>query len=292
MINNPLSTTYDGSADQRLIEAALGGSGQALEQLVRRHQHFIYNVALKMMLNPADAEDLTQEALIKMVTKLSQFQGRSNFRTWLYRITFNHFLNTKKNSMETAITSFEEYGHELDRVTDQTMTKEEEIAFKELITEARLSCMSGMLLCLNREQRLVYILGEIFNVDHKTGSEMLEITKANFRKRLERARRDLYQFMQNKCGLLNQANPCRCARKTKGFIEAGWVDKDRMKYNTNFLNDILDVVEKKDDVLSDLLEDRYKTLFQKTPFQEKEHRERLMRSVLMDKEVRKLFRLN
>lgn len=65
------------------------------------------------MLSPFDAEDLTQEVLIKMVTKLAQFQGRSSFRTWLYRITFNHFLNTKKNALEEVISSLEEYGNAL-----------------------------------------------------------------------------------------------------------------------------------------------------------------------------------
>jgi RNA polymerase sigma factor (sigma-70 family) len=49
-----------------------------------------------MTLSPFDAEDVTQEVLIKVITKLSQFKGKSNFRTWLYRITFNHFLKMKK----------------------------------------------------------------------------------------------------------------------------------------------------------------------------------------------------
>ena len=89
---NPFEISYDNSIDLRLIDEALKGSSKSLEQLIKRHQHYIYNVALKMVLSPFDAEDITQEVLIKVVTKLSQFEGKSDFRTWLYRITFNHFL--------------------------------------------------------------------------------------------------------------------------------------------------------------------------------------------------------
>ena len=75
-----------------------------------------------------------------------------------------------------------------------------------------------MLLCLDREQRLIYVLGEIFGVTDTVGAELLDTSPDNFRQRLARARRDLHSFMNDKCGLVNQANPCRCARKTAGFI--------------------------------------------------------------------------
>ena len=80
--------------DKDLINDALGGSKTALEHLLKRHYNFIYNVALRFVLNPDDAQDLTQEAVIKVITKLSQFNQKSEFRTWLYRIVFNHFLNS------------------------------------------------------------------------------------------------------------------------------------------------------------------------------------------------------
>jgi hypothetical protein len=91
------------------------------------------------------------------------------------------------------------------------------------VTEAMLACTSGTLLCLDREQRLAYILGAIFGVSDTIAAEVLEITPENYRQRLARARRDLRNFMNEKCGLVNQANPCRCAKKTRGFIQAGHV---------------------------------------------------------------------
>lgn len=292
-MQNPFDQTqYNQSEDLQLIKAALDGSSQALEKLIQRHQHFIYNIALKMVLSPFDAKDITQEVLIKVVTKLSQFQGRSSFRTWLYRITFNHFLKMKEYWLEEQITSFDEYGAELDRIPNQELSEQEKLEQKELIKEAKLSCMSGMLLCLNREQRLVYILGELFQANHTVGAELLEISKANFRKRLERARKDLYHFMNKKCGLLNTKNPCRCARKTSGFIKAGWVDKKQMKFNTAYVRQIKDTLHHKNRALDEILENDYAQLFQAVPFQEKPHVDQIMFTILKDKKVRDTFNLD
>ena len=290
-IDNPFSTTYSETEDLQLIDKALNGSKDALEDLIRRHQDYIYNVALRMVLNPLDAEDLTQEVLVKVITKLSQFQGKSSFQTWLYRITFNHFLNTKKKRMEGAITTFEAYGQELDSIPTQSLSVEEQIEIAEQIEEAKLSCMSGMLLCLDRDQRLVYILGEIFAVEHHLGAELLEISKTNFRKRLERARRDLCNFMQQKCGLINHDNPCRCARKTKGFIVAGWVHPTHMRFNTDYVKRIEDVVQQKDSELHHLIDVDYQMLFQEHPFQEKHVVQQLHQSILANPKVQDIFEL-
>jgi RNA polymerase sigma factor (sigma-70 family) len=292
-MQNPFKDiSYDNSVDLRLIEEALNGSTQSLEQLIKRHQHYIYNVASKMVLSPFDAEDITQEVLVKVVTKLSQFEGKSNFRTWLYRITFNHFLKMKKYWLEDKITSFESYGNDLDNIRDVELTEEQKLSQSELIKEAKFSCMMGMLLCLNREQRLVYILGELFDADHNIGAELLDISQVNFRKRLERARKDLYQFMNNKCGLVNSDNPCRCSRKTSGFIKAGWVDKDSMKFNTAYINSIAKTINLKNEKLDDLIETEYANLFLDTPFQEKEHSKSLIKNLFGDDKIKSTFNLN
>jgi RNA polymerase sigma factor (sigma-70 family) len=291
-MSNPFQPSYPDKDDHELIALAREGSKIALETLVKKHQHYIYNVALKMTLSPFDAEDITQEVLIKVITNLSQFKGKSNFRTWLYRITFNHFLKMKKVWLEDYITSFDQYGEELAQMEDTELSALEKAEMKELITEANISCMSGMLLCLDREQRLVYILGEIFGVDHTIGSQMLDLSKDNFRQKLSRARKDLYHFMNNKCGLINKANPCRCHRKTRSFIKAGWVDPDNMKYNISYLKKIREEVPQKAEELCELTEIDYAGLFRDHPFQEKAHDRRLFERIVADKKIRSLFNLN
>ena len=75
-----------------------------------------------------------------------------------------------------------------------------------------------MLLCLDRDHRLAYVLGEVFRLTGQEGGEILGISPAAFRQRLSRARRRLHGFMEANCGVVNPANPCRCARRVTPAI--------------------------------------------------------------------------
>lgn len=289
--NNIFKSNYVDKEDKELISSVLNGSKLALETLIKKHQNYIYNVAFKMVLSPFDAEDICQEVLIKMITKLSQFKGESNFRTWLYRITFSHFLQMKKYWLEDYISTFDNYGDQLDAIRNQDLDEIEKAELKEYVEDAKLACMNGMLLCLDRDQRLIYILGEIFEIDHSLGAELLEISKDNFRQRLSRARKNLYQFMNKKCGLINKSNPCRCDKKTKGFIQAGWVDAENLKFNVDYIYKINQISTLKTKQLDAVLDTRYAELFRDQPFQEKDHCEKLLNNILQDREVKSIFEL-
>ena len=186
------SVESTGDEDVTLCAQAVSGNAKALTMLVKKHQRWVYNVALRLVLSPTDAEDLAQESWIRIVTRLSQFQGKSAFRTWAYRIVFNRFMDGKRRKLEQAITTFSDYGQELDQIPLATLKLPTELEpYQTLIVEdAKVGCMLGMLLCLSREQRIVYVLGEIFEAPSAVAAEILEITPATFRKRLERARRD------------------------------------------------------------------------------------------------------
>jgi hypothetical protein len=109
-----------------------------------------------------------------------------------------------------------------------------------------------MLLCLDREQRLIYILGEIFGVTDRVGAELLEISRENFRQKLARARRDLHHFMQNQCGLINKANPCRCAKKTRAFMKAGYLNPENLLFAREHVTRVREVARKTCDDLQSL----------------------------------------
>jgi len=283
--------SLDQKGDQQLIVDAKGGSKAALELLLKRHYTFIYNVALRFLLSPQDAEDLTQEVIIKVITHLSNFKEEADFQTWLYRIVFNHFLNSKRRNMEHAISSFEEYGNQLDNIPLEEMSKDEEIEYQEMIEDAKLGCMTGMLICLDRTQRLVFILGEIFEIDSKTGASLLDISSANFRKILSRSRQELYGFMNNKCGLINLENPCRCPKKTKGFISEGWVNKDDLQFNNRFLKKIGEIAKDKTNECDSLVEEKYGALFKDHPYYEKNKAGEMVTNLVSDKKLKRIFQL-
>src|SRR5258706_15971081 len=87
-------------ADAELVEQAMNGDRAALEKLILRHQAWIYNISIRIVFEPHDAEDVAQEVLVKVITKLSTFKGDCKFRTWLYRIPANHVLNMRRRGAE------------------------------------------------------------------------------------------------------------------------------------------------------------------------------------------------
>lgn len=223
--------------EEAWLAAAKTGSLPALDQLLRRHQPWVFNLALRMVWRRAAAEDATQEILLKVVTHLGSFEGRSKFTTWLYRIAVNHLLNVRKSEMEEQRMAFPDLGRSLDNCADSDVPDEaaQPIGHGLLVEEARLGCITAMLMCLDRRQRLAFILGEIFGVPSEEGGEVMEISPANFRQLLTRARQDLYQFMQDKCGLINRANPCRCVKKAGAFMRHGWLDPRRRQFTPHRL---------------------------------------------------------
>jgi RNA polymerase sigma factor (sigma-70 family) len=267
-VDNPFADSVPTEQeDENLVVRARAGHRKALEDLIERHQAWIYNIALRMLFHPQDAEDATQEILIKVVTRLSSFEGRSSFRTWLYRIVVNHLLNVKRGREELKITTFSAYGDALENTPDLDPPDPKGASPDEnlLVTEAMLACTSGMLLCLDREQRLAYILGAILGVNDTVAAEVLELTSENFRQRLARARRDLRNFMNDKCGLVNPANPCRCAKKTRGFIQAGHVDPENLLFVRERICNMRDAAPKTYQTIK-TLDDKCAEIYRGHPF--------------------------
>jgi RNA polymerase sigma factor (sigma-70 family) len=268
VMTSPLGDTAAIDPDAEIVALAQSGNRDALEQLVARHQTWIYNLVLRMVYDPHDAEDVTQEILIKLITKLSTFEGRSKFRTWLYRLVVNHVLNMKRNKSEEYEWTFEKYGNGLSSAADEELPDSNSVPvdLQLLVEEAKIGCTTGMLLCLSREQRLVYILGEIFGVSDVVGAELLEVSRDNFRQKLSRARRDLHQFMHGQCGLVNPANPCRCAKKTQAFIRAGYIDPQNLLFAKPHLDRVHDLAPKTHEHL-DALDAAYAEIHRAHPFQ-------------------------
>jgi len=287
------SEQYDETEDRRLVREACDGSKEAFERLIRSHQRFIYNIALRLVRDANDAADLTQEVLIKIVTKLNQYEQKSSFRTWLYRIVMNHFLSSRRSKMEKEIYSFEQLGAVIDELhNDEDMTKEEQAVYSRQIIDVRNKCMASTLLCLDRQQRIVVLLGSVFGLKSTVAAPLLGISPENFRKQLSRAREDLFQFMDNKCGLINPSNPCRCYKKTKGFIKEGKVDASTGTFTPEARETIGAVVGIKNHQLDMLMEGRYLRLFTEQPYEETDTGDRLIELLLLDKDIQHLFELN
>jgi RNA polymerase sigma factor (sigma-70 family) len=290
---NPFSEKYStDKTDENLIREAVSGNKNSLESLVRRHQDWIYNIALRMVFNPEEAKDVTQEVLIKIITKLSSFQGRSTFRTWAYRIVVNHVLNMKKSIGEDRHAStFPEYWKRIDETPDYDMPDPDGLPIDTslLLDEVKTVCMFGMLLCLDRGQRLIYILGGIFGVTDKVGSEIMQISKANFRQKLSRARKDLFNFMNNKCGLIKKDNPCHCDKKTKAMINSGYVNPANLRFYNNYYYKMEQASGEKLKVLNNYFDNQCQVLFREHPFQKSPDFVETLRDMIESEKFKEIF---
>ena len=290
---NPFMVEYDSdSADEELIQKIQQGDRNALEELLMKHQPYIYNIAWKMVRNPDDAADLTQEAMIKMTVSLSNFKFKSTFRTWAYRIVVNHFLDTEKRKNEVMISSFEDMGAALQNSPDVELSEVERQEHQSYIREMNLMCLSGMLLCLNREQRLVYIIGEMFNADHTIGSEILGISKDNFRAKLKKSRRDIHHFMNNQCGLVNKANPCRCHKKVTFALENGHINARNLLHNRKEYAWFKEYIREDADNLIDWVDKKYAELYRGMTFKKDFDKKVFIEEILDDLMVKRKLNLN
>ncbi|MEL7657778.1 MAG: RNA polymerase sigma factor [Bacillota bacterium] len=202
------------------VEKAMNGDKQALEELIISVKDKVYNLSLRMLWNPADAEDVTQEILIKVITNLSKFRSESKFSTWVYRIASNHLINTNKRGMENLGLSFEIYEKGMDDVYDPSRPVSFDEADRNILAdELKVSCTHGMLLCLDREHRMIYILSSMFGLNSKEGAYIMEITPEAYRKRLSRACEKMRNFMEENCGLVNENSKCHCRRRVEIAIQ-------------------------------------------------------------------------
>ena len=210
---------------EEVAERARRGESAALDELIRTLQPRMYGLALRMLWHPEDAKDATQEILLRIVTHLATFRGKSRFLTWAYRV--DHLLTWRKGRIEGQGFTFESFGKDLQEGLEEKSPRPDDMV---LFQEIRVGCTLGMLLCLDRIHRITYILGEILEIDSKDGASILGVRRETFRKRLERSRQEIVRFMQKRCGLVNSNNGCRCHRRVQRALELKRVDRNRLLF--------------------------------------------------------------
>lgn len=199
-----------------LIDKALEGNKTALETLIVGVEDMIYNLSLRMVGSPHDAQDATQEIIIKIITQLSSFRKESAFSTWVYRIATNFLINYKKSMFAQRPLSFEFYAKDIDEgFIPNNPELFHNVDEKILVDELKQSCTNVMLQCLDPESRCIYVLGLMFKVDSKICADIFGITPEAYRQRLSRIRKKVADFLGEYCGL-SKTGKCNC-QKRLGF---------------------------------------------------------------------------
>jgi RNA polymerase sigma factor (sigma-70 family) len=213
---------------EELARQALEGDRDALDSLVRALQGDIYGLALRMLWNREDAEDATQEILVRVVTRLSQFGFRSRLKTWVYRLAVNYILDVKKSPIERLHLNFERFADNLAQGREPASASDTEHSL--LIEEVKLGCSFAMLQCLDRPHRIAFVLGAIMELSGPEAAEVLDIEPTLFRKRLQHARDAILQFTRFHCGLVSDAAACQCHQRVASAAVASASDAQPLTF--------------------------------------------------------------
>lgn len=198
---------------------AAAGDRAAAERLLESIRDELYRLALRMLGHPQDAEDATQEILLVVLTHLGSFRGESSFRTWSWRIASTYLLGARRGRFETL--THESVAALLDAGLRDEIPELPEPELRLLAREVRLRCTQAMLLGLDRDLRIAFVLGDIFALSGEEAAAVLELDPAIYRKRLSRARARLLAFLRARCGLFDAASPCRCRKQIAAAVERG-----------------------------------------------------------------------
>jgi len=174
-----------------LVARARDGDARAFEQLVRRHQRAMYAVALRILADPDDAEDATQNAFIAAWRRLPQFRGQAQFSTWLYRIVTNHALNQLRRRQRNIDSALDISDLAADR---QPVTSTGD-PYQHSETNALLSDLRAALAALPDELRVCWLLREVDDCSYQEVAEIAGINLDTARGRIYRARHRLAEAM-------------------------------------------------------------------------------------------------
>ena len=179
--------------EQKFISLAQKGDQSAFEALVTRYEKQVYHQALRLLANPEDAADVTQEVFLKVWRSLPAFQGDSSFATWLYRLTDNaaiDLLRREKKRRGDASLDDEEYQWD-STLADPDSSPEKKLERQEL----RRSVAEG-LKKLSEEHRRVLVLREINGLSYEEIADILDLTAGTVKSRIARARTALAKLLK------------------------------------------------------------------------------------------------
>ncbi len=176
--------------EYKLIKKCKKGDIDAFEELILEHEKRAYNIALKMLKNPEDAMDISQEAFIKVYKSINNFNLKSSFATWLYRIVVNtclDFLKKNQTKVYHIDNPIKTEDGEITREIADIQTAPEVILERKMTRQLVHNAMDE----LDNIHRTVLILRDIQGFSYKEISEMLDCSLGTVKSRIKRGRDNL-----------------------------------------------------------------------------------------------------
>jgi RNA polymerase sigma-70 factor (ECF subfamily) len=178
---SPVSA-LNGCTDEQIVARVLGGETELFEVIVRRHSRKLYRVAISVVRNDSDAEDVVQDTFCSAYQHLAQFAGRASFTTWLARIAlFRALADMKSRRREVPLE--DDQGQPLPALTYLGPSPEQTVHSNEAV-----QVLHSAIQELPDNYRRVLLMRDIDEIDTATTARKLRITETNVKVRLHRAR--------------------------------------------------------------------------------------------------------
>ena len=181
---NARETVPAAVTDEELVRRSKEDDERAFGELVSRYESKVYSLALRMVRNPEDAEDVLQDTFLRAYRGIKSFQGASTFSTWIYRITANSALmRLRKKQLPTVSIEDQDERETPINIADWTPGPVEQLMTQELQQE-----MDAAIGSLPPEFQQVFILRDVEEKSNAEVAEILDLSVAAVKSRLHRAR--------------------------------------------------------------------------------------------------------
>ena len=180
----------DTEQDHKYIKRVLAGDRNAYAVLVDRYKDMVFSLALKLMHNREEAEEIAQDAFVKAYRSLSGFKGNSRFSTWLYRIVYNTAISSLRRKEVEKVQMDEA------NLPDIEFT-ESSSSYVALSKEERKKFIARALDNLDAEERFLIIMYYYEDRDMEEMAEITGLTKTNVKVKLHRTRKKMLIFLKS-----------------------------------------------------------------------------------------------
>jgi len=182
---DPTGPAPDGLDEQTLVVRAQEGDARAFEMLARRHQDALYRLAVRVMGDPAEAEDALQEALLDAWRRIGRFRGESAFSTWMYRVVTNRCMGMLRRRRPVPV----------ERIEAPAPARDSPERAAE--RDAGMAALHRAIAALPDDLRVCWVLREMEGLGYTEISEITRATEDAVRGRIHRARTKLAEAMRS-----------------------------------------------------------------------------------------------
>jgi RNA polymerase sigma-70 factor (ECF subfamily) len=175
-------------SDREIVEQATAGDTRAFQILVERHQSFVYNLAYRFVHNVSDAEDIVQEAFIRLWKNLSRYRHEVKLTTWLYKIVTNLCLDFLKSG-------YNKHVRRMEGLADHTTMKSEWETDQPILADEARVALVKMTAALTPKQKAVFVLRDMEDLTTDEICDILSMSSGNVKSNLYYARKKISEMM-------------------------------------------------------------------------------------------------